>query len=134
MTSNTDTASQLLTLAGGPSILGVGALLAYARGVLKSNERVPVKGWLTMGAGIALTLWLLMFLGLAAPTVFGSWSAEGDPQASLILLSATWFAAIALLVSAVIKGPGVARYLSEAYRQGEGPWLVSVIRRMIDHP
>jgi len=134
MASNTDTATQLLILAGGPSILGVGALLKYARGVLNSNERAPVKGWPTLGAGIVLSFWLLMFLGLAAPTVFGSWSADGDPQASLILLSATWFAAIALLVSAVIKGPEVARYLSEAYRQGEGPWLVSIIRRMIDHP
>lgn len=133
MASNTDTATQLMTLAGGPSILGVGALLKYAGGVLRSEEREPRKGWLTLGAGIGLCVWLLIFLVLAAPTVFRSWSADGNLQASLVLLSATWFAAVCLLVAAVIKGPELARYLSEAYRHGEGPWLVKIIRRMIRH-
>jgi hypothetical protein len=134
MPSDTDTATQLMTLVGGPPIVGVGALLTYARGVLKSNARVPAKGWRTMGAGIALCAWLLLFIGLAAPTVFRSWPVEGDPQSSLILLSATWVAALVLLVTVISKGPEVARYLSEAYRQGEGPWLVLVMRRMISHP
>jgi hypothetical protein len=109
MVSNTDTATELMTLAGGPSILGVGALLTYARGVLKSDERTPLKGWLTLGAGIGLCVWLLIFLVLAAPTVLRSWFADGDPQAPLVFLSSTWFAAVCLLVAAVIKGPELAR-------------------------
>lgn len=132
MAASTDVAEDLLTFAGGPSILSVAVLLTYARGVLNSSDRVPGKGWLTLGAGVLLCGWMLLFLGLACPTVLRSWTSHGDVQPKLVLLSATWFAAIGLLVTAVAKAPSVARYLSDSYRQGEGPWLVRIMRRMLD--
>ena len=49
----------------------------------------------------------------------------------LVLLSATWFAALGLLIAALAKAPAVARYLSESYRQDEGPWAVRMIRRLL---
>jgi len=121
----------LLTFAGGPSILGVGALLGYGRGVLKGSDRTPAKGWLTLGAGLLLCGWLLLFLALACPTVLRSWTASGEVQPKLVLLTATWLAAIGLLGTALAKAPAAGRYLSESYRAGEGPWLVRVMRRLV---
>lgn len=132
MAASTDVAADLLTFAGGPSILSVVVLLGYARSVLNSSDRTPAKGWLTLGAGVLLCGWMLLFLALACPTVLRSWSWHGDVQPKLVLLSATWFAAIGLLVTALAKAPSAARYLSESYHAGEGPWLVRVIRRVLD--
>jgi len=129
--ASTDFAGDLLKLAGGPSILGIGALLGYARGVLKADDRTPGKGWLTLGAGLLLCGWLLVFLALACPTVLRSWQADGDLQPVLVLLTATWFVAVGLLVAALWQARAVARYLSESYRQDEGPWLVRQLRRLI---
>ncbi len=131
MASPNDTAKALLTLAGGPSILGVGALLGYARNVLASNERHSGKGWRTLGAGLLLVGWLVVFVGWAAPTVLRSWFADGSPEVPLVLLSATWVAAIGLLIAAILKAPEVARYVSESYRVGEGPAAVRLLRRLI---
>jgi hypothetical protein len=130
--ASTDVAESLLKLAGGPSILGVGALLGYARGVLKSNERTPGKGWLTLGAGVLVCGWTIVFLALAGPTMLRSWKAPGDVQPVLVLLTATWFAAVGLLMAALTRAPAVARYLAESYHAGEGPWLVRMLRRLID--
>jgi hypothetical protein len=128
--SSTDVAGDLLTFAGGPSLLGVGVLLGYARGVLGNSERTPAKGWLTLGAGVLLGGWMLAFLLLACPTVWRSWSAGGAVQPKLVLLSATWFAAVGLLGVCLWKARAVGEYLSESYHQGEGPWLVRRIRRL----
>jgi hypothetical protein len=130
--TSTDVAGDLLTFAGGPSILGVGALLGYARGVLTGDERSPGRGWLTLGAGVLLCGWMLAFLALACPTVWRSWSAGGPVDPKLVLLSATWLAAIGLLAVCLLNARALARYLSESYRQGEGPWLVRMLRRLID--
>jgi hypothetical protein len=130
--ASTDVAADLLTFAGGPSILGVAALLGYARGVLTSSERTPGKGWLTLGAGLLLGGWMLAFLLLACPTVWRSWFAHGAVQPKLLLLSATWLAAIGLLGVCLWKARAVGEYLCDSYHQGEGPWLVLMLRRLID--
>jgi hypothetical protein len=129
--TSTDVAGDLLTFAGGPSILGVGALLGYARTVLKSDDRTPAKGWLTLGAGVLLCAWMALFLALACPTVWRSWFADGAVQPKLLLLSATWFAAIGLLGACLWKARAVGQYLSESYHQGEGFWLIRLIRRIL---
>jgi hypothetical protein len=132
MASTTDTATQLMTFVGGAFILAVGAaLLDYARGVLKSDEREPGKGWRTMVAGIALCVLLLIFLWLASPTVLGSWHLHGKPQATLVLLSAAWLVALCLLLGVIINGRKVARYISEAYPSDEGPFPVKIMRQVL---
>jgi hypothetical protein len=124
-------AEDLLTFAGGPSILGVLTLLGYARGVLDSSERSPAKGWRTLGAGVLLCGWMLAFLALAGPTVWRSWFADGAVEPKLALLSATWLTAIGLLVGCLVKARAVAEYLADSYHQGDGPWLVRLIRRLL---
>jgi hypothetical protein len=131
MASTTDVAEDLLTFAGGPSILGVSVLLGYARGVLDSSERNPGKGWRTLGAGVLLCAWMLAFLVLACPTVWRSWFADGPVQPKLALLTASWFAAIGLLGVCLVKARSVAEYLAESYHQDEGPWPVRFVRRIL---
>lgn len=70
-------------------------------------------------------------LALACPTVLRSWTAGGEVQPKLVLLTATWLAAIGLLGTALAKAPAAARYLSESYRTGEGLWLVRMMRRLL---
>ena len=74
---------------------------------------------------------MLAFLVLACPTVWRSWFADGAVQPKLVLLSATWFAAIGLLGLCLWKARAVGRYLSESYHRGEGPWPVRQLRRLI---
>jgi hypothetical protein len=74
---------------------------------------------------------MLAFLLLACPTVWRSWSADGAVQPRLLLLSATWFAAIGLLVVCLWKAQAVGRYLADSYHRGEGPWPVRIIRRLL---
>ncbi len=131
MAAGTDVAEDLLTFFGGPSIVGVAALLTYARGVLDSSERTPARGWRTLGAGVLLCVWMLVFLALACTSVLRSWTSHGAVQPKLVLLSATWFVAIGLLVVCVVKARAVGQYLSESYHQGECPWLVRLIRRLL---
>lgn len=131
MAAMVDTAKDLMTFAGGPSMIGTAGLLAYARKVLDSSERDPSKGWLALGAGVALMAWMAVFLTWAAPTVLRSWRADGDANVTLVLLSVTWLAAGVLVVLLLRGAPSAARYLTEAYREGEGPWLVRVLRRVV---
>lgn len=130
MTTPTETAKDLIALAGGPSIVGVGALLAYATGTLSSAERIPRKGWLTLGAGLVLALWLVLFGVLAAPTVLDSWTARGPLEPTLVLLSATWLVAAGLFVVLMLNVRVAVRYLDESYRADERPRLLRVLRRM----
>jgi hypothetical protein len=130
--ASTDVAADLLTFAGGPSIVSVAILLRYARCVLNGSDRTPAKGWLALGAGVLLCGWMLLFLGLACPTVWRSWFAGGSVEPKLVLLSAAWFAAIGLLAVCLWKARAVGRYLSESYHKGEGPWLLRMLRRLID--
>ena len=74
MAASTDVAESLIKLAAGPSILGVTALLGYAYVILKDDQRSAGKGWLTLGAGLLVCGWMLVFLVLACPTVLRSWS------------------------------------------------------------
>lgn len=126
-----DTAKELMTFAGGPSIVGTAVLLGYVRKILSSVERSPTKGWLALTGGVALTVWMAIFLVWALPTVLRSWGADGDANVQLVLLSVTWFAAAALVVLLVARAPLAARYLTEAYRQGEGPCLVRRLRQLL---
>lgn len=131
MASSSDTATQLMTFVAGPSILGLAAVVSYVRKALGSSERDPTKGWLSLGAGVLLVSWLCVFLTWAAPTMLRSWSAGGDPKVPLVLLSASWFVAVGMLVTAVLNAPQLARYLSESYRTDEGPWPVRAIRWLL---
>lgn len=120
-----------MTFAGGPSLVGTAALLGYAKRVFEANERTPSKGWTALAAGSVLALWMLVFVGWSAPTVLRSWTAHGVPEVSLVLLSATWVAAIGLVGLLLVRSRAAARYLTEAYRGSEGPWLVRVFRRVL---
>ena len=69
MSTRVETAKDLLTFAGGPSLLGTAALLAYLGKVLASSDRKPQKAWTALGAGVLLVAWLAVFVVWAAPTV-----------------------------------------------------------------
>jgi len=131
MASSTDTAKDLLKLAGGPAIVGVGALLGYTRAVLADDERNSTKGWIALGAGVLLVAWLMIFIVWSLPTVWRSLFADGDPQVRLVLLAATWLVALGLAVAAIARAPAMARYVCESYRAGEGPWPVRFLRRVL---
>jgi hypothetical protein len=129
MSTSVETAKDLMTFAAGPSALGVGTLVVFARGVLNSDERSPRKGWLAVGAGAALVVWLLVFVSLAAGPVVDSRRDLGEP--TLILLAATWLVAIGLLVVVLGHTRRVARYLVESYRADELPPLLSPLERWL---
>lgn len=131
MTSSSDSAKDLLTLAGGPSILGVTALLGYLRGVLSDSRRIPRKGWTSLGAGLVLLAWLSVFLVWASPTVWQSWFAQGDPKIHLFLLSATWVLAGGLVMLAVRKGRDVLTYISESYHSTDDFLALRMVRRVV---
>jgi hypothetical protein len=125
-----DAAKDLISLAGGPSIFGVAAVLVYLTSTLSKPERSSQKGWYILGAGALLAAWMVMFISLAAPTVFGSWS-PGVVSPTLVLLSATWLIAVVLVVVLVAHAKSAASYLAESYADGEGPWLVKTIRKWL---
>lgn len=129
MSTRVETAKDLLTFAGGPSLLGTAALLAYLGKVLASSDRKPQKAWTALGAGVLLVAWLAVFVVWAAPTVTSTWTADGPADVTLVLLSATWFIAIALVALLLYRSPDLGRCLTESYRAGEGPWLVRWLRR-----
>ena len=56
-------------------------------------------------------------------------TADGPADVTLVLLSATWFIAIALVALLLYRSPDLGRCLTESYRAGEGPWLVRWLRR-----
>lgn len=125
-----DAAKDLITLAGGPSIFGVAALLGYLAATLAKPEREPRKGWYLLGGGLLLIAWLVMFVIIAAPTVFASWTGGGVMNPNLVLLSATWLIVIVLAIVLVAHTNTVATYLAESYPDGQGPWMVRLIRRL----
>lgn len=129
MATAVETAKDLLQLAAGPSILGVGALITYATATYSDPKRVPSKGWLALGAGVLLFGWLLLFVLLALPTVWQSWATDGTVEPVLVLLTAAWLVAIALLALVVWKVPTAVTYLTASYRPDEMPWLLRLIRR-----
>jgi hypothetical protein len=124
MASSIDTAKDLLTFVGGPSALGTAALLAYTKKIFEGRDRRPGPGWTALVAGLALIVWMIVFVVWAAPTVFRSWAADGSPDVTLVLLSVTWFLAVSLVGLMLLRSPVAGRYLIEAYREGDGPWLV----------
>ena len=62
----TDTAENLMKFAAGPAFLGIAGLITYATKVLGSDERSSKKGWFALAAGIALVLWLAVFVAWAS--------------------------------------------------------------------
>ena len=79
---------------------------------------------------MGVVAWLLVFLIWATSTVFESWGAMGPANVYLVLLSATWFIGLGLVVIVLAHTRRVARYLTEAYRDGEEPWLVRQLRKV----
>jgi polyferredoxin len=127
--TSTETARELILLAGGPSIIGVSALLTYLVRTLAGDDRIPRKGWLALGSGCLIAVWLGLLLIVAAPLVWKSWNTPGAMDPILVFLSATWVLAAVLLTALMFKGKAVCRYLAESYPPREGPWSVRLLRR-----
>jgi hypothetical protein len=121
-------AGTMSALLGGPGILGVVVLLGYARGVLSRPSRDPRAGWLTFGAGAILVAWFMVFLLLSTSDVIHTWGVDGDNEPEFVLLTATWFVGIGLLLTTLWNARRAARYLSECYRTGEWPPHVRLLR------
>lgn len=118
----------MAALLGGPAVLGVAALLGYARGVLSASTRDPVAGWLTFGVGALLVVWFVVFLLLSTGGVIHSWRASGDVEPEYVALTAAWLLGLGLLGVTVWNARRAARYLSESYRTGEWPLPVRLLR------
>lgn len=131
MSTDIDTAKDLLQLAGGPSVLGVGALLTYTSATFTDSKRIASKGWLALGAGLALLCWLVLFLVLSAPTVLASLIARGSVEPVLVLLTAAWLISAGLVLVVLWKAPVAFRYLIESYPPDETPWMLRSIRRWL---
>ena len=81
-------AKDLITLAGGPSIFGVAALLGFLASTLAKTERDPRKGWYLLGGGLLLTGWLVMFIVLIILSVLaGIYAGRGALRATATYLS-----------------------------------------------
>ncbi|GAA3716312.1 hypothetical protein GCM10022204_40050 [Microlunatus aurantiacus] len=124
-------AKDLITLAGGPSIFGVAALLGFLASTLAKTERDPRKGWYLLGGGLLLTGWLVMFIVIAAPTVVASWTATGVVSPTFVLLSATWLVTIVLTIVLVSHTRAVLVYLTDSYPPGAGPRSVKLFRSLV---
>jgi hypothetical protein len=127
--TTTETARELIIFAGGPSVIAISAVLAYLVRTLTGRDRIPRKGWLALGAGCFVLVWIGLFLVLAAPMAWGSWGGSGPLDPILVFLTATWIIAAGLFVGLIVKSRIVFRYLAESYPVGEGPWLVRVFSR-----
>lgn len=129
-----DVAGDLITLAGGPSIFGVAALLAYLASTLAKPERDPRRAAYLLGGGLLLTGWLVMFIVVAAPTVFASWKATETVSPTYVLLSATWLITIILTAVLVGHARAVLTYLTDCYPKANGPRFVELVRRLVASP
>lgn len=129
--TSVETAKDLIAFAGGPSIVGVGAVLAYLARTLSDRKRDARKGWLALGAGFLLLVWLVLFVILAASTVLASWMARGNVEPTLVLLSATWLVAFGLMFILIRNAKVVAQYLVDSYPPDKDPWLVRLFRRRL---
>lgn len=121
-------ATTMAALLGGPAVLGVAALLGYARGVLSASTRDPGAGWLTFGVGALLVVWFAVFLMLSTGGVIHSWTASGDVEPEYVALTAAWLVGLGLLGVTLWNARRAARYLSESYRTGEWPPPVRLLR------
>lgn len=129
MSDTLSNAKDLLQFAAGPSIVGVGALLAYATNVYNDDKRVPAKGWLALGAGVVLFVWIVLFIGLAIPTLWRSWTGTGTVEPILVLLNATATVAICLGVVIIWHTPKALDYLRKSYDPESLPRLLRSRRR-----
>lgn len=124
MSAATDQAEDLLKLAGGPSLIAVSAALGYAKAVLGDKKRKPRKGWAALGAGALGVAWLVVFIVLAAPTIWHSLTAEGPVEPLLVLLALTWACAVGLCLFALAHVRKLVRYLAQAYPPTSEPSVV----------
>lgn len=131
MSNTVELAKDLMALAAGPAILGVSALFVYARSALDAPQRIPAKGWLTVGAGLVIVAWNLLFLLLSAPTVLQSWAARGSVSPVLVLLSATWIVSMGLVIVALLNGRRAVRYLLDSYPPASRPGFLRLLARML---
>lgn len=127
--TTTETARELMIFAGGPSVIAISAVLTYLVRTLTARDRIPRKGWLALGAGGFVVVWIGLFLALAAPMAWSYWKDPGPHDPILVFLTATWVIAAALLLALVLKSRTVFRYLAESYPADEGPWPVRLFRR-----
>lgn len=121
-------ATAMAALLGGPAVLGVAALLGYARGVLSAPTRDPVAGWRVFGVGVVLVAWFVVFLLLSTGGVVGHWAAGGTVAPEYVALTTAWVVGIGLLGVTLWNARRAARYLSESYRAGEWPRPVRLLR------
>lgn len=126
----TDTATSLITFVGGPSLLGIAAMIKFSGEVLNDAARVPRKGWLALGAEVLVVLWMVLFVGLSAPTMLRSWTADGSVEPTLVLLSATAVVAVAVLGVSASRVMPTLRYVDESYRTDEDWWAITLVRRL----
>ena len=126
----TDTATSLMTFVGGPSLLGIAAMTKFSGKVLNDPARVPRNGWLALGAEVSVVLWMVLFLGLSAPTMLRSWTADGAVEPTLVLLNATALVAIAVLGMSASRVMPTLRYVDDSYRTDDNGWAITFVRRL----
>ncbi|WP_147381613.1 hypothetical protein [Nocardioides immobilis] len=105
--------------------------MTYTTSVFGDSRRDSSKGWLALGAGAALLVWLVLFLALSATTVWASLTAGGPMEPVLVLLVAAWIVCAGLVVVVFWKTPVALRYLVESYRPEETPCALRWIRRRL---
>lgn len=123
----------LLLILGGPTGVGLVFLLGFSWRVLASEDRSPVWGWLTVAAGALSTGLCVTFIALSSQRVFASWMATGSVDAILVLLSLSWFLAIASLITVLLSVKRICRYLAESYHPDDTPYVVRRFRRWVKH-
>lgn len=129
----TDTATSLMTFVGGPSLLGIAAMTKFSGDVLTDPTRVPRKGWLALGAEVLVVLWMVLFVGLSAPTMLRSWTADGSVEPTLVLLTATALVAVAVVGMSASRVMPTLRYVDESYRTEDDGWAITLVRRLTQH-
>jgi protein-S-isoprenylcysteine O-methyltransferase Ste14 len=122
-----------MTIVGGPSLLGIAAMTTFSGNVLHDPARVQRKGWLALGAEVSVVIWMLFFVGLSAPTMLRSWTADGSIEPTLVLLTATAVVALAVLGISASRVMPTLRYVDESYRTDDNGWAITLVRRFTRH-
>jgi hypothetical protein len=125
----TDTATALMTFVGGPALIGIAAMTKFSGDVLRDDSRAPRQGWLALGAELMVAVWMVIFLILAAPTVYESWTTDGRLEPTLVLLSATAAASVGVLGFATSRVAPTVRLIDESYRADASGTSIKLIRR-----
>jgi hypothetical protein len=119
-----------MTFVGGPALVGIAAMTKFSSEVLNDPARVPRKGWLALGAEVIVVLWMALFVALAVPTMVRSWTADGPVEPTLVLLSATAFAAVAVLGMSASRMESTLHYVDESYPPDDHGWAIDLVRKL----